>query len=201
MADIIVILIVGLTAYVGSKRGLMRSLVGFASTFASLILGVILYHPVSKWLAGSQFGENISEAVNKYFESNPPMGEQEGIFSMLMGSEAVSEGAARIATMLFISAISFLLVAISSKLIIKIAIVMLNVGTKLPVIKQANALLGALVGALSGIVISYVCIGVVAAFEPSGAAPGLCEMIKNSNIAYLFYYDNGITGIMAAFIK
>ena len=200
MADIIVVLIVLIAAYIGSKRGLMRSLVGIASTFASLIVGVVLYHPVSEYLSKSEFGKKITEAVAKYFETNPPMGEQQGIFALLMG-DAMSEGAARIASMLLISAISFVLVAVSSKLIIKIAVLILNLGTKLPVIKQANSLLGALVGALSGLVISYVCVGVIAALEPSGTALKLCEMIKESNIACLFYYDNLITNIMAAFIK
>ncbi len=202
MADIIFVLIVVLAAYIGSKRGFMRSLVGIASTFASLVLGVLLYHPVSKYLAASEFGKKITEAVGKYFENNPPIKEPQGIFSALIGTkEAMSEGAARIASMLLISAISFILVAVLSKLIIKIAVVILKLGTKLPVIKQANSLLGAAVGALSGFVISYVCIGIIAALEPSGTALALNEMIKESNIACLFYYDNLITNIMAAFIN
>ena len=201
MADIIVVLIVVLAAYIGSKRGLMRSLVGIASTFASLILGVLLYHPVSEFLSKSEFGEKINEAVAKYFENNPQAIEPQGIFEALMNSEAMNEGAAKIASMLLISAISFVLVAVSSKLIIKIAVLILNLGTKLPVIKQANSILGAAVGALSGLVISYVCVGVIASLEPSGTALNLCEIIKESNIACLFYYDNLITNIMAAFIK
>ncbi len=201
MADIIVVLIVVLAAYIGSKRGLMRSLVGIASTFASLILGVLLYHPVSEFLSKSEFGEKITQAVAKYFESNPRAIEPQGIFAVLTGSESMNAGASKIASMLLISAISFVLVAVSSKFIIKIAVLILNLGTKLPVIKQANALLGAAVGALSGLVISYVCVGVIASLEPSGTALNLCEMIKESNIACLFYYNNLITNIMVAFIK
>ena len=201
MADIIVVLVVVIAAYIGSKRGLMRSLVGIASTVASLVLGVILYHPVSKYLASSEFGEKITKAVENYFESNPPIEEPQGIFSVLIGTqEAMSEGAAQIASMLLISAISFILVIISSKLIIKLAILILGLSTKLPIIKQANALLGAAVGAISGIIITYVCVGIIAALEPSGTALKLCEMIKDSNIACLFYYDNLITNILAAFI-
>ena len=118
MADIIIVLIVVIAAYIGSKRGLMRSLVGIASTFASLFFGVLLYHPVSDYLSKSQFGEKITESVAKYFESNSPLGEQHGIFATLMG-ETMADGASKVASMLLISAISFVLVAISSKFIIK----------------------------------------------------------------------------------
>lgn len=202
MADIIIVLIIVLASYIGSKRGLMRSLVGIASTFASLVIGVLLYHPVSKWLADSEFGKNITESVAKYFENNSPSHEPQGIFSVLMGgAEVMNDGASKIASMLLISAISFVLVAVLSKLIIKIAVLILGLGTKLPVIKQANALLGAVVGALSGLIISYVCVGIIASLEPSGTALKLCEMIKESNIACLFYYDNLITNVMATFIK
>lgn len=202
MADIFVVLIILIAAYIGSKRGLMRSLVGIASTVASLVLSVLLYHPVSNILRNSEFGIKITESVEKYFENNPPVKEPQGILSILMGTtDAISEGASQIASMLLISAISFILVAVFSKLIIKIAILILDLGAKLPIIKQANSLLGAAVGALSGFIICYVCVGIIAALEPSGTVLALSEMIKESNIACLFYYDNLITNIMATFIK
>ena len=87
MADIIVVLIVLIAAYIGSKRGLMRSLVGIASTFASLIVGVVLYHPVSEYLSKSEFGKKITEAVAKYFETNPDAKVEKGWKGRIKGTK------------------------------------------------------------------------------------------------------------------
>lgn len=201
MADIILILVIVLSAYTGSKRGFIRSLVGMASTIASLFISMILYNPVSNYIYNSSFGKNIEEAVAKFFEKNPPV-ETTQIPSLLSnGAQAITDGATKTVTLIIIGILSFILVAVLSKLVIKVVMIIMNVASKLPIIKQANSLLGAVVGAISGALVCYVFIGVIATLEASQSTMLITEMIKKSNIAILFYYDNYIANMLTAIFK
>lgn len=201
MADIILILVIVLSAYTGSKRGFIRSLVGMASTIASLFISMILYNPVSNYMYNSSIGKSIEEAVAKFFEKNPPV-ETTQIPSLLSnGAQAITDGATKTVTLIIIGILSFILVAVLSKLVIKVIMVVMNVASKLPIIKQANSLLGAFVGAISGALVCYVFIGVIATLEANQSTMLITEMIKKSNIAILFYYDNYIANILGALFK
>lgn len=201
MADIILILVIVLSAYTGSKRGFIRSLVGMASTIASLFISMILYNPVSNYMYNSSIGKSIEEAVAKFFEKNPPV-ETTQIPSLLSnGAQAITDGATKTVTLIIIGILSFILVAVLSKLVIKVIMVVMNVASKLPIIKQANSLLGAFVGAISGTLVCYVFIGVIATLEANQSTMLITEMIKKSNIAILFYYDNYIANILGALFK
>lgn len=201
MADIILILVIVLSAYTGSKHGFIRSLVGMASTIASLFISMILYNPVSNYMYNSSIGKSIEEAVAKFFEKNPPV-ETTKIPSLLSnGAQAITDGATKTVTLIIIGILSFILVAVLSKLVIKVVMIIMNVASKLPIIKQANSLLGAVVGAISGALICYVCIGVIATLEANQSTMLITEMIKKSNIAILFYYDNYIANILGALFK
>lgn len=201
MADIILVLVIVLSAYTGSKRGFIRSLVGMASTIASLFISMILYNPVSNYMYNSSIGKSIEEAVAKFFEKNPPV-ETTQIPSLLSnGAQAITDGATKTVTLIIIGILSFILVAVLSKLVIKVIMVVMNVASKLPIIKQTNSLLGAFVGAISGALICYVFIGVIATLEANQSTMLITEMIKKSNIAILFYYDNYIANMLTAIFK
>ena len=201
MADIILILIIVLSAYAGSKRGFIRSLVGMASTIASLFISMVLYNPVSNYIYNSSVGKSIEEAVAKFFEKNPPVDAKEMPTILSSGAQAITDGATKTGTLIIIGILSFILVAVLSKLVIKVIMVVMNVASKLPIIKQANSLLGAFVGAISGAIICYVFIGVIRTLEESQSIVFITQMIKKSNIAILFYYDNYIANILDALFK
>ena len=67
-------------------------------------------------------------------------------------------------------------------------------------IKQANSLLGAFVGAISGAFVCYVFIGIVAALETGQSATVLTEIIKGSDIAVLLYHDNYVANLLTTFL-
>lgn len=186
MVDIVFIAIIVLFAYIGAKRGLIRTLIGLLTTGVSLVLSMMLYKPVSLALANSALGDTVRENIEKFIVENT-------------GSAAslIHNGAITASSQIVINAISFVLIVILSKVIISIVVSIVNIASKLPVIRQANSLLGLVIGVISGVVICYIAIGVIGAAETEGSLSNIAQQIKDSIVASSFYYDNVITEILS----
>ena len=72
MIDLILILVLVIFAYVGSKKGLIKTLFGVTSTFISILISMLLYKPVSFIISGSFIGECAGNIVNDYLVNNVP---------------------------------------------------------------------------------------------------------------------------------
>lgn len=190
MADIILIIIIAFFAYRGAKRGFARTFVGVLSTFFSLIIGMIIYRPVSLWLYNSEFSDIVREYISGFFEKNV-----QGGLSLIINSQSNIEAL----TILSINAISFVMVILLSKIVVSFVARIINVTARLPVIKQANALLGMALGTVSGLLICYVIIGIVPLF--GGQSQSVLSMIEKSFIASVLYDNNLITNVLTAFVK
>lgn len=189
MADIVLIVTVAFFTYWGAKRGLIKTLVGTVSTLISLVLSVLLYRPVSQALYNSSAGDSVREFVTGFLAEKM----HNGIQPFML------DGAVETATSLVINVISFVLVIIAVKLIVIILANILNIAAKLPVIKQANKLLGMAAGALSGILACYIIAGVIAALDAEGSISLVQESIKNSYLVINMYDNNFIADILSGF--
>ena len=191
MADIILIAVLVIFAAMGAKKGLISTLVGVASTVLSLLLSLMLYNPVSKALFESQFGVNVKEFVHEMLLKNA-----EGAAKLL-----VTDATVEAASMLVMNVISFVAVILISKIAIMIVSHVLNFAAKLPVIKQANKLLGMVAGVLSGLLVCYIALGVIKALSPDGTALLLKDSIENSILAFQMYSDNIVFDALSSFMK
>lgn len=190
MADLILICFIALFAFVGMKRGFIKTIVGLASTLISLALTLLAYPVVSDLLHKLGVDEVITEIILGVISKNEQVNLGLGI--MEKTAEASSVGV--------VNVISFIAVIILTKFVITLLIKSLNIITKLPVIKQANALLGMIVGFLSGILVSYTLIGVLAALNDNNVILEFKEHLDSSLIAVLMYRDNAITEVLSKFI-
>lgn len=190
MADIIVLLVVAVFAIIGARRGLIKTLVGAASTLISLILSMLLYKPVSEMLYNSTFGDAVKVQVEVW------MTEQMGNAALLLQQQAVETAA-----MLLINVISFIVVI----LVVKIAVILIakiaNLTAKLPIIKQANSLLGMVAGAAGGLLVCYIVIGIIAALGSDVSFSAAIESVQKSILAIKLYEGNIITKFLSDFIK
>lgn len=191
MADIILILIVAFFTYMGAKRGLVKTLVGAVSTLISLMLSMLLYQPVSQMLYNSSLGDGIRKFVEEFLTKKLNSGV--GLFML--------EQAIETSTVLVMNVISFISVILAVKLIVIIFANILNITAKLPIIKQANKLLGMAAGALSGILVCYIIIGIIAALGAEGNISLMQESIKNSYFAINMYDNNFIANILSGFTR
>lgn len=191
MADIILIAILIIFAYVGAKRGLIKTLVGIASTVLSVILSMLLYNPVSEILYESSLGDSVKEYVREFL-----VGKAEGAAKLL-----ITDAAVETASVLMMNIISFVVVIIASKVLIILISKILNIAAKFPVIKQANKLLGMLAGIISGILICYIAIGIIMTLSPEGNALAIKESVENSYLAVKLCDKNMIYGILWSLLK
>lgn len=191
MADLILICFIALSAFVGMKRGFIKTIVGLASTLISLALTLLAYPVVSDLLHKLGVGEAITEIILGVISKNEQVNLGLGIM----------EKTAEASSVVVVNVISFIAVIILTKFVLALLIKSLNIITKLPVIKQANALLGMVVGFLSGILISYTLIGILAALNDNNVILSVKEHLDSSLIAVLMYRDNAITEVLSKFIR
>ena len=191
MADIALVLIIALFMLWGSKRGLIRTLVGAASTLLSLILSMVLYRPVSQFLYSSSVGDSVRAYVNELLVKNASGNAQ------LLINDALVETA----SMVVMNVISFCAVIIIVKIAVTLLACVANITAKLPVLKQANSLLGMAAGALSGILVCYIMIGTIAALGGNEALSGAAQSIEKSYLAINLYEDNIVAEVLSGFIN
>lgn len=187
MADIILIIIIAFFALLGAKKGLVKTLFGAVSTVISIVLSMILYKPVSGMLYDSATGDSIRTGVAEFIKEKMQTGENFPLF----------EQSVETLTSLVINAISFIVVVLAVKVLIIVISNVLNIATKLPVIKQANKLLGMAAGVLSGIIVCYIIIGVIATLSAEGNVRLMQEGIQNSYLAISFYDNNLIAEVLS----
>lgn len=191
MADIALVLIIALFMLWGSKRGLIRTLVGAASTLLSLILSMVLYRPVSQFLYSSSVGDSVRAYVNELLTKNA------GGNAQLLINDALVEAA----SMVVMNVISFGAVIIIVKIAVTLLACVANITAKLPVLKQANSLLGMAAGALSGILVCYIMIGTIAALGGNEALSGAAQSIEKSYLAINLYENNIVAEVLSGFIN
>ena len=191
MADIIFIAVLILFAYLGAKKGLIKTLVGIASTVLSVILSMLLYNPISKILYDSSLGDSVKEYVREFLT-----GKAEGAAKLL-----ITDAAVETASVLVMNIISFVVVIIASKILIILLSKILNIAAKFPIIKQANKLLGMIAGIISGILVCYIAVGVIMTLSSEGNAFVIKESIENSYLAIKLCDKNIIYGILWSLLK
>lgn len=189
MADIILVAALLIFVRIGAKKGLIRTLFGAISTLLSLFLTAFIYHPFSQILHNSAVGDYVRKLVEKSFEQKI----QEGAIIPLLNEVIKSTST------IIINIISFIIIIIATRLILSILSRALNIASKLPLIKQLNSILGMIAGAVSGILICYIIIGVIGALNGEGNISIMQKSIENSYIAIKMYENNFVSNMLLSY--
>ena len=190
MADIILIAILIIFTRIGAKKGLIKTLFGAVSTLLSLLITALIYNPVSQILSNSEMGHFIRAFVRKALEQKA----QKGTIIPFI------DKATQTASMLIINIISFIIIIIVTRLILAFISRVLNIASKLPLIKQLNSILGIIAGALSGILVCYIVIGVIGALNGEGNISIMQESIESSYIAIKLYENNFVSNMLLSYL-
>lgn len=185
MADLILIAVLAIFTLWGMKKGFISTLLGFASTIISFVLTSVVYKPVAMALYASPLGEIAKSVVEKALSENIKGGE------LLAKTAAVESGA-----MLIVNAITFILIIILVKVLVSLLVSVAKLASKLPLIKQANSLLGGAIGLISGAFITYIVIGVLIALGDSGTWTAAAESIRESSFASFFATENLVSELV-----
>ena len=185
MADLVLIITLAIFTLWGMKKGFISTLLGFASTIISFVLTSVVYKPVALVLYASPLGEIAKSVVEKSLAENVKGGE------LLANTAAVESGA-----MLIINAITFILIIVLVKVLVSLLVSVAKFASKLPIIKQANSLLGGIIGLISGAFITYIVIGVLIALGDSGTWTLAAESIRESSLASFFASENLVSELV-----
>ncbi len=179
MIDIVVILFIALFTWRGYRRGFARTLLSGASTILSIVLGMILLTPVSMLLLASPLGNLMRNAAKNIAGG-----------AGFVAAEAIA--------MIIASVLSFIIITVFIRIIIWVVSDALKIVTKLPIIKQANNILGLITGVVTAIVICYTVFGIIAALNAGDIISdgSLTNSIEKSLLGAIFYKNNALAELL-----
>lgn len=192
--DIIIVVVIALFVIFGAKNGIIRSLGEFVGSIAAAFVSAAVGGKVAAAVYNSFFRQSVITKINAAMAVNS--GDATGYFSSLPTfvirwlsengiteqtvSEAVQNGsknaAAAVETAIspfligIIKVFCIIVIFMLMMIIIKVLVKLLSGLFELPVLKQINAIFGAVFGFLAGAVVIWVVLGAVQFFRPMMSA-------------------------------
>ena len=197
--DIILVLIVALSAFLGYKKGLVELGAKLFAGIIAIVITLIIYKPVGNIvIKNTSIYEKIEniilEKTTNVIDENSKISDNKYIQDASdnavsqVKEEVLPEQARNIAVNVVYGATALILFIVS-KIVLSIVISLANAVASLPILKQFNEIGGFLYGLVRGAIISFVLIlviGTVAKLNPNGS------LSKNVESTYLLkeVYDN-----------
>lgn len=197
--DIILVLIVALSAFLGYKKGLVELGAKLFAGIIAIVITLIIYKPVGNIVIKNtsideKIENTILEKTTNVIDENSKISDNKYIQDASdnavsqVKEEVLPEQARNIAVNVVYVATALILFIVS-KIVLSIVISLANAIASLPILKQFNEIGGFLYGLVRGTIISLVLIlviGTVAKLNPNGS------LSKNVESTYLLkeVYDN-----------
>ncbi|MBR0278128.1 MAG: CvpA family protein [Clostridia bacterium] len=179
MADIIAAAVIVFSAYLGYKRGFMKTISKLVCVLLSFIVAKFLYNIVSDIILKSSFAEKIREIIFVKTQSYIPDKSPEFI-DKLGGYTA--DGLTNAA----IDIISIIAIIFLTYIISRIIVKALDIVSKAPVISLFNKAGGLIIGALLGVALVYVIISATILIDYNNSS----FWLDNSVLASEMYREN-----------
>ena len=169
---------------------------------ASIALAWILHPVVSELMMSFGIDITLTERIRESMLGYVTAG---GEFTMLpetvrlaveAGQLEVVNAVAKSAADMAMNIFAFIGVLILSRVVIWIAIRLLNIMSKLPVINGFNRIAGLLLGLVQGVAVVYIALALIFAFAPVGTNDSINEIMEDSSVAILMYDNNPIVDIL-----
>lgn len=208
VVDLIIVAVVLLFVFMGYKKGLTGSLLKLLSFILAIIIAVILYKPVSKAIVNNtMLDENIRETITNVFgEGNSNESEEEqkmpsSMFEEINDNikEATEDAKLKIieeTSNTIINITSGLIVFIIARIILAIVSLFLNQITQLPILKQIDRIGGIGYGAIEGIFIVHVVLGIISLTSMLWADNVVLTAVTKSAVGNMLYNNNLILKIL-----
>ena len=214
--DLIVIGIVILSFIVSAKKGFVRSVWKITALIVTIVLVMALKTPTVNFLAGTNVSDTIYDFISERItiqierpqeiETEEETAEENSFIPKFILDEvinpdttnkmydnleaSINRGTDVVTRRLTLWALNLIAAAglfILIRVILSVLFVILDGASKLPVINQANALLGGLLGAVNTIAVIYIACALVSVFATDTK---IIAMIDNSTLVKYFYNYN-----------
>lgn len=194
LIDIILLLIIALTTFIGYKRGLIKIAFKFVGFILAIIISILLYKPLANFIINyTTIDDTIEVTVeNRLSSSNITKEEKDNIISNYYSNiknssiSVVSEGISKT----IINVGCMLLVFIISNIILLFLKFSGDLIAKLPLIKQCNSIGGFIYGLLQGFLLIYTFLAIIAILSPIIDINEFINIINSSVITHIMYNNN-----------
>ena len=188
--DIILVLIVALSAFLGYKKGLVELGAKLFAGIIAIVITLIIYKPVGNIVIKNtsideKIENTILEKTTNVIDENSKVSDNKYIqnasdnAASQVKEEILPEQARNIAVNVVYGATALILFIVT-KIVLSIVISLANAVASLPILKQFNEIGGLLYGLVRGTIISFVLIlviGTVAKLNPNGS---LSKKVENT---------------------
>ena len=218
MLDLIVIGIIALFMYLGYRRGLIRTVFSLVSYVLAISLAIYLFPVVADWLMEMPVYTalkdyivrtmNLGDVVQYQSDeliANLPLPDiirgflhehnTPNIFELL-NVQTIEEYIAAYFSRMAINIIAKVSVFIIVKFTLGLLSGVLDLASRLPVIKQFNQIGGMLIGFVLGLIIVWIGLAVMILFFLDPTGPELMIMLENSLVVGWVYENNPILQIL-----
>ena len=214
VVDLIVVIIIGLMAFIGYKRGFVKTAFGMLSFIVAVILAIVFYKSfagvlsektgIDEWIYETISGkvDEASKSDNSNTESSDETSIKDAFNNLpekiknelgLEETKARAKNAiAEKAVSIGMNLISFVLIYVVARIILAIACFVRDLLMQLPALKQANEILGMLLGGVQGLFGIFAALAIIMSLTSIVNLDWLLSAIKNSLITEFLYENNFI---------
>lgn len=209
--DIILIAIMATSIFLGYKKGLVKVAVKLCAFLIAVIVTLILYKPVSNIIIEkTQLDEKIENIIiengTKELEKSEEKTEEKEDFLSNMQeyvdntvAETQNEIVESVAKQVSVRLINIIVIVglfIATRLLLIVLVLISDLITSIPIIKQFNELGGVLYGVIRGLLLVYAILSVVFLIISMTANNNLLTLIESSIITELMYKNNILLNII-----
>lgn len=206
LLDIIFLAIIIACTVWGAKRGIIKTVLGLSSVLVSIIAALLLYNPFMDLISANEaiaaiisgFKESIKAAVLPMINIDVTE-DMPALFKYLLDSDMLSQGQNAIATAVaeaVVYLITVVLFIIIIKLLVSFLFKIFKVAAKLPVIKQANGLVGGMLGIVTGIILCWIVAAIMTMFIGQEGCGWISAGLETSRLAKHLFKSNIIFSIL-----
>ena len=220
IVDLVIVLIIGLCIFTGYKKGLAKCLLKLVTTIIASFIAVALFRPFTDFVVKNTIiDENIQLSLEKVMNNGIEERKDENDTNLVKEDSGVPKpiaeylnnnfknsvnqtredaviSVARGAALLIVNIACFILIYIIVKIVLKILSILIDIVSKLPVIRQFNEVGGLIYGLIQGVFIILLVMTAVAIFTPLTGAYEVANIINQSHVGAFFYNNNIILNII-----
>ena len=191
--DIILVVLIALSIFLGYKKGLAQLAIKLCAFIIAILITFILYRPIANLVINTtSIDESIEDSIYNKVTEMIQKDDTNELTSDLIESakQGMLEQSARELSINIVYAGTAIVLFIIVRIILIFVNALANLIAKLPIIKQANEVGGAIYGLLRGIVIIYLALLIiyfVGEFYPNNIAT---QSINETTLTKVMYENN-----------
>lgn len=173
--DVIIILLIVVSTYLGYKKGLVSLAVSFVAFITAIIITILLYKPIGNLIINTTtIDEKLQATIQQNVENIVNVDSEENkIINGLVQSarEGVLPSASESIAINIIYGITMVILFVVARIILLLINLLADAICKLPILNQFNKAGGILYGVLRGLIIAYLIlliINFIIVFKPEG---------------------------------